>query len=285
MVYFNGSGCNGKGLILEHVKEVLGSYYTYTNKEFLIQPIKMGANTTLSNLEKKRMVVMSEPEEGQKINSSTLKIITDQPIISGRTNYEANDRDIKLHNISILECNKRPMIRGRHDNSLLRRIVDLEFTQTFTNNEDLLELDNHHLLNPLYKEMGFKHKMRSAFFNIIMRSTYNNIYIPPCVKQRTESYLMGSDELLSWFNENYQYVDDKKIQVKIKDIFDIFKSSEFYRNLTTIEKRSTWNKKGFIEQIQTNMILRKYYKKSEYSAQVITNYKYIQSNDGIVDFD
>jgi len=283
MVYFNGSGSNGKGLLLENVKEVLGTYYTYTNKEFLIQPIKMGANTTLSNLEKKRMVVMSEPEENQKINSSTLKIITDQPVISGRANYETNDRDICLHNISILECNKRPLIRGRHDNSLLRRIVDLEFTQTFTNNEDLLELDGHHKCNSLYKEIGFKHKMRSAFFHIIMNSKYDDIYIPSCVKQRTESYLMGSDDLLSWFNDSYEFVNDKKVEVKVKDVFKKFKESDFYSNLSTTEKRTTWNKKSFIEQIQTNMRLRKYYKSTSSRAHTITNYR--ENNNSEFDSD
>ena len=276
-VLFNGGGCNGKGLVLEHYKEVLGRYFTYTNKEFLLTPIKQGVNTTLRNLHQKRMVVFSEPEEHEKINSGTLKQITDQPIMTGRGLYE-DEMNIQLHNITILECNKRPLIRGRHDNSLLRRIVDLEFSQTFTDNEDLLELDNHHLINPTYKNLDFISTHKSAFFKIVMDSTEDNVYIPSIVKNRSEKYLMGSDELMNWLLENYQETDNKKDIVKIKDLYENFKECEFYRSLTATEKRTSWTKSSFNENVENNMKLRKFFNRKTNGTTSITNYKLIDKD-------
>lgn len=270
-VLFNGGGCNGKGLVLEHYKEVLGKYFTYSNKDFLLSPIKQGANTTLRNLHQKRMVVFSEPEDNEKINSGTLKQITDQPIMTGRGLYE-DEMNIQLHNITILECNKRPSIRGRHDNSLLRRIVDLEFTQTFTDNKELLELKNHHLINPTFKNLDFITENKSAFFEIVMNSAEDNIYIPEIVKNRSEKYLMGSDELTSWLLDNYKETDNKKDIVLLKDLYTSFKESEFYRSLTSVEKRTTWNKSSFTENIENNMKLRKYFKRKSNGTCFLTNY-------------
>jgi len=270
-VLFNGGGCNGKGLVLEHYKEVLGKYFTYSNKDFLLSPIKQGANTTLRNLHQKRMVVFSEPEDNEKINSGTLKQITDQPIMTGRGLYE-DEMNIQLHNITILECNKRPSIRGRHDNSLLRRIVDLEFTQTFTDNKELLELENHHLINPTFKNLDFITENKSAFFEIVMNSSEDNIYIPEIVKNRSEKYLMGSDELTSWLLDNYKETNNKKDIVLIKNLFISFKESEFYKSLTSGEKRITWNKSSFRENIENNMKLRKYFKSKPNGTGFLTNF-------------
>ena len=270
-VLFNGGGCNGKGLVLEHYKEVLGKYFTYSNKDFLLSPIKQGANTTLRNLHQKRMVVFSEPEDNEKINSGTLKQLTDQPIMTGRGLYE-DEMNIQLHNITILECNKRPSIRGRHDNSLLRRIVDLEFTQTFTDNKELLELENHHLINPTFKNLDFITENKSAFFEIVMNSSEDNIYIPEIVKNRSEKYLMGSDELTSWLLDNYKETVNKKDIVLLKDLYTNFKESEFYKSLTSVEKRTTWNKSSFTENIENNMKLRKYFKRKANGTSLLTNY-------------
>jgi hypothetical protein len=261
-VLFNGGGCNGKGLILEHYKEVLGKYFTYSNKDFLLTPIKQGANTTLANLHARRMVVFSEPEDNEKINAGTLKQITDQPIMTGRGLYE-DERNIQLHNITILECNKRPAIKGRHDNSLLRRIIDIHFPTTFTDDKSLLTLDNHKLINREYKNLDFINNHKTAFFQIVLNLDVDEVYIPATVKTRGQNYLMGSDELLSWINENYNLTPCKKDIVLIKDLYQHFKESEFFHNLTSTEKRTTWNKINFVENISNNMVLRKYFKKKK----------------------
>lgn len=258
-VLFNGDGSNGKGLLLEMVKRVLGSYYCIGNTQFLLEPIKQGANSALMNLHEKRMIVYSEPEEGMKLYKDTILKITDVPQMTGRGLYEAEDREINLHCVPILECNSRPQIRGKKDDAILRRIIDLHFSQSFTDNEDFLHLPNHHLINREYKKDTFKEKHKYAFFNILLNSTENNVYIPKSVKERGQKFLMDTDEILQWFNSNYTNTEDKNDFIKLKDIYNIFTQSTFFNSLSPRDRRENWNSGNFKDKIRSNIHLKKFY--------------------------
>ena len=71
------------------------------------------------------------------------------------------------------------------------------------------------------------------------------LYIPPCVKYRSANYVMDSDELYQWFSENYELTNEKDDILKMKDIYSLFKDSEFFAEKTKEEKRKL-NYKGFI---------------------------------------
>lgn len=84
------------------------------------------------------------------------------------------------------------------------------------------------------------------------------IYIPDVVKECSKEYVCDSDEFLVWFNENYEKGEETDI-IKLKDLYDNFKSSETYNNLSKEMKRK-YNKKKMIDNISSNIVLKKYYK-------------------------
>jgi len=258
-VFFNGGGSNGKGVINEHLQKVLGEYMIYSNKEFLLKPIVNGANSTLANLNLRRYVVFGEPEENEQINAGTIKFITDNPIITGRGLYEEKDRNILLHGMNIIECNVRPDIRGRKDNALFRRFIDLLFEITFTDDPDFLKLPNHHKKDSKMKDDDFIKEHRTAFFHLLLEADYD-LYIPQCVKERGADFLMGNDELLNWINSRYDQTNNSDDYVTIKEIYNEFKQGDFYRQLTSQEKRGAWSQNNFKENIKANLLLRKFYK-------------------------
>lgn len=278
-VFFTGGGGNGKGVLIENIKKLLGNYFQYATKDFLIAPPKNpdSANPVLSSFNKKRMIVFSEPDEKDKINGSTYKQITDQPILSGRQLY-GKVSDIYMDNITICECNALPKISGRIDNSILRRNVTLKFDQTFTDDESLLQLENYHLKNPLFKNYDFILKHRNAFFKILLDFEENDVYIPNEVKLDSRSYVMDSDEFYTWFCENYTITDDINNIVSIKDdIFNNFICGEFYNTFSKDEKRN-WNKKNIVEVVKNNNFLKKFYKErlqigKKHYKNIITNVK------------
>ena len=47
----------------------------------------------------------------------------------------------------------------------------------------------------------------------------------------SKQYVLRSDEMYSWVIETYEPTDDK-VFVKLKDIFDLYKASDLYSNLT-----------------------------------------------------
>jgi len=60
--------------------------------------------------------------------------------------------------------------------------------------------------------------------------------------------------------DNYEKSDNPKDVVKMKDMYNTFKGSDFYDNLTRADKRSSkYSEKGFISQITENVFLKKYY--------------------------
>ena len=281
--YFNGGGSNGKGLMMENLNECLGNYYGTSNTELLVKPIKEGCNTTFRNLHQKRFVVFSEPEEDQKILGGNLKKITANPIHTGRGLYE-DEMEIQLHNITVVECNSRPEIKGQMTNAYKRRIVDLEFSQTFTFDKDEAELPNYHLATAEYKSYDFIQQHKYALFKILLNSECDDIYIPQEVKNRSNKFLMDSDSLNNWIHENYYFTNNDKDKIVMRDIFNEFKQGDFYNNLTMIEKRTIWNKKKFIENITNHIHFKQLITIKTNGSIFLTKYKKKDDNNAIVDF-
>jgi phage/plasmid-associated DNA primase len=274
IIYFNGGGGNGKGVILEHLEQAMGGFFTRTPSQFLCEPVKPGANTTLFNLKNRRCVVFSEPEAGKPLNTSALKQITDQPVFVGRGNYMVGEVKFSMYNTTILECNERPAMKGRADDAVKRRFIDLLFPNTFkATQQEVDELGGAErgvfLGDPTIKDKPKITKRRCAFIWYIMKNAENKLVIPAKVQSRSAEFLMNNDELLSWFKEEFQLVkgeedlpDTKKTFMRMKEIYQHFKNGDFYTKMSSTDKREKWSYSRFKENIMSNIYLRKFYKDS-----------------------
>ena len=264
----NGGGGNGKGVANELLVECLGNYAYTAPNEILLQPIKSGNNPAVSNMHNKRLVIYREPDsENQKLCGSAIKELTGGSEIAARMNY-SNDMKTQLKATHILECNKKLKIDGRIDDSYLRRLVDVPFKSTFTNNQELLDqgLDNIYKSNTYFKSTEFKKEYKCTLFdylvNHIKQSNGNvceNLYECREIKDRTRDYLQDSDDLYAVINESLEKTKDKSDYITIKDIFQIYKSSDYYLNLSKKQKREQ-NYKWLINEISSNVNFRSYYK-------------------------
>ena len=271
-ILFNGSGRNGKGLILSFFKSLAGKYCTDADKTLITKEMRGGANPAMAALEFKRCAIISEPEEDEKIQAGIMKLLTGNPTFSARQIYQ-EEREFDNMIMLIMECNSRPSITGRKDNAILSRLVDVPFTQEFGTDEDRIANDeNYHRVDPSLKDDTLAKTHRSALFKILMDLEYMEVYEPNIVKMRTKQFLMSSDILMEWFSENYVQTDNKKETIKMKDIYDNFKMSEFYRNFDHKEKRR-WNKMTFIENIKNNIHLRNFFTADRTKTQILINHK------------
>ena len=75
---------------------------------------------------------------------------------------------------------------------------------------------------------------------------------------RTKSYLEMSCQIVEWFKNEYTCTDNVKDILKIKDIFDNFSTSDYYANLSKVDKRK-YNKTYFSNYLSTNIFFRDYY--------------------------
>lgn len=88
------------------------------------------------------------------------------------------------------------------------------FESVFTNEiEDADETNHVYLKKVEYKELGFIEEHRFALFHYNLDNAPNTIYIPDSVKLRSREYAIGNDELLQWFDKEFEITNDKRDHV------------------------------------------------------------------------
>ena len=126
-----------------------------------------------------------------------------------------------------------------------RRLVDIPFKSTFTSDEDILskDLDNIYRGDTRYKSKEFKDEYKTVLFDYLLeyiKSNQNpcdNLYICKEVKERTMEYLQDSDEIYGVISPIVEKTDDKNDYVVVKDLYQVYKSTDYYLNLSKKSKR------------------------------------------------
>ena len=253
LVCANGGGGNGKGLLNELAGCMFGNYYYVLPSNILTSAIKPGgASTELALMSYKRFVVAREPDTNTSINAGIVKEITGGSSLAARLIY-STDTDIHLHCTLILECNDKPKL-SETNRSIQRRLVDVKFKQTFVtqpeydeatdglNEEEIKEL-RLGILNNKFKEASFKSKYKCALFYIltkyyaIHKQNNRELILPSEVISNSDDYMKDSDVLLQWINDNYEQTDNIKDNVKLKDVFNKFKNTEYFTDMKKVDKR------------------------------------------------
>ena len=279
LIIANGCGGNGKGLINELCLELLGNDYGYiAPNAILLNPIKVGNCPELANMNYKRGCFYREPQGS--LDSSSIKEITGGDKINARLN-NSNDTTCNLRATHICECNEKPSIVGRIDNSIIRRIVDIYFRSLFVNEDELKNNTSKYIYKKdlQLKTIGFKIKYRCALFKIL--TSYFKIFVTKeenidnficeSVKKRTNDYLETVDEMKNWIYENYKDSKNDNDIIQIKDMYNNFKLSDYWDKLSKIEQRKL-TITNFTEKISSNVYLRKKYKEIERRKNIIDKY-------------
>lgn len=284
LILYDGNGRNGKGLINDIYLRGLGSYGFIANSAILFEKNKTGSNPEKNNLHKKRYVVFREPPKDSKLENSVIKELTGGGKFSARGHHE-NSTEKVLHITMVIECNARPLFAEDPKKAEVDRLIDIHFRSTFTN--ILSEVDETKYIyaaNVEYKTDEFieAHKMSllKIIFDSYKKYSNNNFIfdIPQTIRDRTNSYLEMSCNILSWINDKYEKTKLKTDFVKLKDVYNKFKESDYFYNLSKNQKR-TYNKNYFIKEISENIFFRGHYQeKYNIYTNVLTNYKEIDED-------
>lgn len=282
-IIFNGGGGNGKGMINDMLLLALGSYALLGNNAILSETSKTGSNPEKAKIHKKRLVIFREPSEKHKFENAVVKELTGGGSFSARSHYE-KETEKELNATIIVECNKKPLFSEDPTNAEIRRIIDLYFRSTFTEDSQKVDSQKHiYLANSMYKTKEFQEKHKFALLKILMtehikfyEENNSTLHIPNSVANRTQTYLELSCNILQWFKDTYVSTDSNEI-CKLKDVFDDFVKSPYYFNLSKMEKRK-YNKSFFVDYFETNIFLKEYYCKAQ-SAHSIKGWKKIEVSD------
>jgi P4 family phage/plasmid primase-like protien len=130
-----GKGRNGKSKLIELISLTLGDYMGRPKCKLLTgnRPDENSPEPGLLFLKKKRIIMVSEPEIGDKLNSGFIKMITGNDSIYLRKCHN-NDMEIfKPNFITFLACNQIPNIDNM-DYAFAKRLRCINFPTEFVEN-------------------------------------------------------------------------------------------------------------------------------------------------------
>jgi len=249
----------------DFVLKCFGNYGHVINSIVLCEQRRQGANTEIANLSRKRLVIAREPpnKENVKLSNSLLKELTGGGEISARKIYSDNEKTV-LQLTLMLECNKKPLLEEEPTEADMRRIIDLLFGSKFTDDKEMINNINIFEKNLYYIEDEFREKHKYALMKILFEHNTNHykkkLIIPESVKKRTLKYVESSVEILEWFNQTYEKIENYTIHnyIKISEINEELKNSEYYNSLDKKEKRKLTREK-LINLFKTNPIFKNYF--------------------------
>lgn len=285
LLIFNGNGGNGKGMIDDLIYVALGNYGFIGNNSILFEASKTGSNPEKANIHKKRFVIFREPPENKKFENSIIKELTGGGFFSARGHHETETKK-ELNLTMIVECNKKPLFSEEPTEGDVRRIIDIYFRSTFTQDKNLLDDKNHvYEANTFYKTDEFKEQHKFAIIKILMNAykRYRNnnyvLQVPKSIQERTKLYLEMSCNIVQWFKDNYDLTKNKKDICKMIDLYHDFSHSMYFTNLTKNQKLK-YNKKYFNEYVTTNSFFKQYHEERyDNIRNCITCWKKIEADD------
>ena len=250
----NGGGSNGKSMIDNCWKDLHKDYYYKGNCCDLCLANKGGANPGLANCNRKRFKVWSEPEEGNKLQVSTIKDISGEETINSRILY-SNNTECNMGGIALLECNKRLGLNGDTGYATLRRFIDFHFKSNFKAKDGITEFDSPYseenpdgymIADPYFETQEFRNEYVSDLFYYLFdfmkdnNLNYHNLpdfILPKSVKDRSNAYILDNNPLLTLIKlyceeSKGSTVTLKEIRAKMED------DADYYQLLSKAEKRN-----------------------------------------------
>jgi len=254
---FSGKTRNGKTKLTDLISHTLGDYYGNIQSSMLTKerPSMDTPQPALINLNKKRIVSASEPEEEQSMNTGFIKGITGKDKFTSRYLYSNEMITFTLKFKLILLCNDKPKVNALNDHAFWNRCRCVEFPVTFVENpinefqkkidenldEKMIHWKNDFFLlllkyYKLYKEYGLKptNKVLQYTNKYKNENDFYKEFADQYVVKDGKSFIVWTElkeTFLDWFSENK---GNKLPQTKqIKEYFEknIFMEEEKHRTL------------------------------------------------------
>ncbi len=308
---YNGEGCNGKSVICDLMKNILGNnkFYTSMKGNNLCEDMDVNAPSPVwANVDKKRFVAFQEPNENKELCVATLKYITESTIEARK--LFSNETEVNVMAVYVLCCNVKPEVDGSSNNALERRIKDIlfpyqfcntpsEFKQGFRYEKKLIknkktDVVEEKIRNLTLKYMGIKNTVFAeeswqdeAKFSLLkyllgfIKSFEKNYGEPiykydwkfsKIVEDRSKDYLSSGDRITEFLDNNLKIFDDSdKKYVKLGDIYKTFIERSEFYKTAKTSVKDKYSKNKFIHLISQN---KKYFTHFRESKQ-------IKGNDGV----
>ena len=227
MYILTGKGGNGKGLLMELIKETLGSYFYECENTFLTSTSKStGLNPSLIAAKGSRVLSVSEPSDGSdkcELNCEFIKKLTGRDDITGRALYGNMITYKPKYNV-FLQCNDIPNMK-KLDNGMKRRLKIINYKFQFVSNP--INPDDRLRDNSIKDRIKKDDNLINAFLYLLIQaakvSTFEEEIIQPQeIKDALNNYFEDNNPVQSFLLEYFEITKDKKDRVKCSEFNDRF---------------------------------------------------------------
>jgi hypothetical protein len=272
----NGSGRNGKGVIVNLLISMLGqddenyacqlSDSVYGTKEIG----NGGPDVEIANMHMKRFVNSSEPKATIPLNTANVKKLTGEDHINARKLYSNNNK-VTLHATIGYQANTIQNLDHCNDPAVKSRVLIHDFPSRFLDQHEIDELPidkrtNIYPKNEKYTLVTWRNQMRQSLFlklkDYAVRIVSNDYLLPSPPSSallRLNEYINNSDDFGCWFKDTYEFTPQIiGSHVKLKDIADNFKESQIFKSFDNTKKKDFTTNSKFIKFIQSNNELKQH---------------------------
>lgn len=221
---FTGTGANGKSLLMDLCKIVLGNYFKTISVSYLTKD-NDGKDKTLPELvltRYARMLVASEPEERDKFQTSFMKTITGNDEISCRGLYGKPVKFVPHFKLWIL-ANDVPKFT-KYDNGIERRTRCVHFPTRFVvnpRNENEEKRDDF-LKEKIVKEESWRYGLLGLLIDALKSLEGKTLEMPKEVEEFTEKYLLENNPVGAWIKKYYERTDNRNDIIQRTDLYNQF---------------------------------------------------------------
>jgi len=212
-VFHGPEGRNGKGTILETLKEVLGSDLANVIKSDMIMESRQSsggsADPELLEMQGRRIVWASETGESKKLNTEKMKLFTGGDTLSGRYNYSNEIISFKPTHTLFLLTNFKPRIGA--DNAAWDRLRLIPFSLRF--------VDTPKAPNERKKDTALDEKLLQEASGILawlvqgcLDTLKNGLNPPKIVTEAVEEYRLDEDIVQQFIDERCYLGTGYKVQ-------------------------------------------------------------------------
>ncbi len=222
-----GKGRNGKSKLIELLKMTFGDYYGSVKSQLFTrpQPDASAPDPGLLNLQRKKLVISSEPEKNQKLNSGFIKFITGRDSTQLRACHQNEMVDFEPTFITLFVCNDIPETDDI-DTAFSKRLRCINFPTEFC---DKPTKDNQKQINTAINE-NFNSWRNDLMLLLIehykIYQTEKKLVATKNILKWTKKYEAETDVYLQFLNECTEEKEGEKIKSSI--LYSVFK--EWWEN-------------------------------------------------------
>ncbi|WP_433718678.1 phage/plasmid primase, P4 family [Microbacterium laevaniformans] len=249
LVFLVGKGRNGKSLLLDLLREILGQHaesIPFSALEAIDRP-GSDANPNVAKLEDVRLAVASEVKSDSVLDEGTVKNITGGEAISPRK-LHSNPRTWVPRFLVLVAANTKPRMHGAGDYAIWERLKVVPFDRVFAPHE---------------RDLNLKEKLRAEREGILAwmvegakRWYAEGLTQPARVTEEVAAFKADADPLDEFFTEVYVPVANKDARVKCADLYDDFQYWCHIRHRANLRQ---WSSRKFYAEVKQRDIVQRTY--------------------------